>query len=114
MGYQKKIKGVETSPRNCYANPFDWKTCTFTALGCYFCLMDKIFDDGITNTYFFKKDGAKQGILSHRYCTYLSNLFEEITTIIYKYISTRKSGVVLHHFDNRGAGQYKNFSISLL
>ena len=71
--------------------------------------MDKIFDDGITNTYFFKKDGAKQGILSHRYCTYLSNLFEEITTIIYKYISTRKSSVVLHHFDNRGAGQYKNY-----
>ena len=37
--------GEKTSPKNCYANPFEWQICTFTALGCYFCVMDEIFND---------------------------------------------------------------------
>ena len=73
---KKDKKGEKTSPKNCYANPFDWKTCTFTALECYFCLMDEIFSDGITDTLFLKH-GAKQGSASHRYCMHLSNLFEK-------------------------------------
>ena len=96
---KKDKKGEKTSPKNCYANPFDWKTCTFTALGCYFCLMDEIFSDGITDTLFLKH-GAKQGSASHRYCTHLSNLFEKITTIIYEYI---RPGHANAHGTRKGA-----------
>ena len=41
-------KGEKTSPKNCYANPYDWKTCAFTALGCYLIIMDEIFANGTT------------------------------------------------------------------
>ena len=43
-------KGEKTSPKNCYANPYDWKTCAFTALGCYLIIMDEIFANGTTTT----------------------------------------------------------------
>jgi hypothetical protein len=29
-------EGERISPKNCYANPFDYNVCIFTALGCYF------------------------------------------------------------------------------
>ena len=31
-------KVEHTSPKNCYANPFDYTVCIFTALGCYLCV----------------------------------------------------------------------------
>ena len=34
-------KGERTSPKNCYANPFNFQVCIFTALGCYFCVNDE-------------------------------------------------------------------------
>ena len=36
VGYwdtKKDKKGKNTSPKNCYANPFDWTICPVTALG---------------------------------------------------------------------------------
>ena len=37
-------KGERTSPKNCYANPFDFRVCIFTALGYYFCVNDDAWD----------------------------------------------------------------------
>ena len=33
--------GERTSPKNCYANPFDVNVCIFAAPGCYFCINDE-------------------------------------------------------------------------
>ena len=33
-------KGESTSPKNCYANPFDPYICMFLSLGCYLCIND--------------------------------------------------------------------------
>ena len=37
-------KGERTSPKNCYANPFDFRVYIFTALGCYFYVNDEAWE----------------------------------------------------------------------
>ena len=53
-------KGERTTPKNVYANPFDYKVCLFTAFGCYFCLVDEEWY-GSSKIYIFINKGSKIG-----------------------------------------------------
>ena len=98
---KKDKAGENTSPKNCYTNPFDWTICCITALGCYLCRNDEVFSDGKVTTLFLVH-GAKEGSASHRYCKALQKLFEETCSIVYEFIrpghanahSTRKGAAV--------------------
>ena len=58
--------GKKTSPKNCYANPFNFYVCLFTALAVYFCtLNDKWTAD---REYIFINPGSKPGSASSSYC----------------------------------------------
>ena len=64
-------KGVKTSPKNCYANPFDATVNLFLALGCYLCLnQDKYEDD---KDIIFVKNG-KDRSASDTYCKALREI----------------------------------------
>ena len=57
--YNKKDqKGETTSPKNCYANPFNPAVCMFLALGCYLCIDRDKFDR--TSDDIFTKNGPHQ------------------------------------------------------
>lgn len=43
--------GEKTSPKNIYSNPFDFRICPFTALGCYFALQDQHWIDAEKKIY---------------------------------------------------------------
>ena len=43
--------GEKTSPKNIYSNPFDFRICPFTALGCYFALQDQHWIDAEKKNY---------------------------------------------------------------
>ena len=96
---KKDKAGENTSPKNCYANPFDWTICPFTALGCYLCLMDEVFADG-ENTRIFLGRGAKVGSASHKYCVGLMKLFDDIATTVYEFI---RPGHANAHGTRKGA-----------
>ena len=53
-------KGKRLSPKNCYANPFDFLVCIFTALGCYFCANDETWDSERDTNFRYKniKEGT--------------------------------------------------------
>ena len=65
--------GVNMSPKNCYANPFEPLTCMFLALGCYLCFNDDMFNRDSDNI--FKKSG-KERSASDTYCKALKKLVE--------------------------------------
>lgn len=96
---KKDKTGENTSPKNCYANPFEWNICPFTALGCYLCLMDEVFVDG-ENTNIFLGRGAKVGSASHKYCLQLMKLFDDIATTVYQFI---RPGHANAHGTRKGA-----------
>ena len=59
-------KGEHTSPKNCYANLFNFLVYIFTALGCYFCGNDEAWDSERDTIFRHKKN--KQGTAAHIYC----------------------------------------------
>ena len=42
----KYKEGGNTSPKNCYTNPFDTFICLFTDLGCYLYMNDETWKGG--------------------------------------------------------------------
>ena len=49
---KKDPKGEKVSPKNCYANPFDFHICICTTLGIFLCLRDCSFASGTKDTVF--------------------------------------------------------------
>ena len=41
---KKDQAGENTSPKNCYANPYEPLHCMFLALGCYLCINDEKYN----------------------------------------------------------------------
>ena len=64
-------KGDKTSPKNCYANPFDALLNLFLALGCYICLNQDKYDHD--KDIIFLKNG-KDRSASDTYCKALKEL----------------------------------------
>ena len=67
--------GERTSPKNCYANPFDYSVCIFTALGCYLPLNEESWAS--TKDAIFRNRGAASGTGSTRYCKGIAKLARE-------------------------------------
>ena len=77
-------KGEKTTPKNIYANPFDFKICPFVALGVYFAIFEELFDK--ERQYIFINQGCELGSASDKYCKALRNLFSENKDILSEYI----------------------------
>ena len=86
-------KGEKTSPKNCYANPFDYRVCIFTALGCYFCIHDECWRE--QKDSIFRNRNAKQGTAAHRYCNQISKMYQEHKEEIEEYVRA-------NHFNPHG------------
>ena len=82
---KKDKKGEKTSPKNCYANPFEYEICIYTALGTYFCIYDENFVGGQKATLFLS-NGSKEGSASHKYCDQLTVLFKSMQGILEEHI----------------------------
>ena len=63
---KKDKEGKKCSPKNCYANPYNFHICTFTALACFFVIFDKKFENE-RNAIFLTK-GTKKGTRSSSCC----------------------------------------------
>ena len=78
-------KGERTTPKNVYANPFDYKVCLFTAFGCYFCLVDEEWYDS-SKVYIFINKGSKIGTAAGRYCSKMKEFVNVMEGRIKEYI----------------------------
>lgn len=56
---KKDKMGEKVSPKNCYANPFDFSICILTAVGAFLCLRDNSFDSGTKDCVFRNKGELK-------------------------------------------------------
>lgn len=63
---KKDKTGENTSPKNCYANPFQPLVCLFLALGCNLCLFQDKFN---RKTDFIFRRSGKKGSASDTYTT---------------------------------------------
>ena len=86
-------KGERTSPKNCYANPFDYKVCIFTALACFFCINDESWSSH--KDTIFRNRGASQGTASHRYCNAIRKIYNENKETINEFVRAK-------HFNAHG------------
>lgn len=77
--------GDKVSPKNCYANPFNFHLCVATALGCYFALNDEHFSKG-RQTIFKTEKSKKQDSAAHGYCGNLLKLFNKMGDSIYTWV----------------------------
>ena len=68
---KKDQTGENTSPKNCYANPFDAKTSLFLALGCMLCINDEKYNR--QSDHIFTKNG-KDASAGDTYCKALKKL----------------------------------------
>ena len=58
--------GQKTTPKHCYANPFNFPVCLFTALGVYLMYINDKWKEG--KSFLFINNGSKQGSASGMYC----------------------------------------------
>ena len=91
-------KGERTSPKNCYANPFDYRVCIFTALGCYFCLHDETWHS--ENDTIFRNRNAAQGTAAHRYCEQIKDIYTKNRDLIEEFV---RAGHFNPHGTRKGA-----------
>ena len=91
-------KGERTSPKNCYANPFDYRVCIFTALGCYFYLNDETWDS--ERYTIFRNKKKKQGTAAHRYCEQIKKVYNDNQALIEEYV---RAGHFNPHGTRKGA-----------
>jgi hypothetical protein len=77
-------KGERTTPKNCFANPFDFLVCFNTALGCFLCIADESWDSE-KSTVFRNKD-AKKGSASHRYCKRIKSIYSRNKEVIESFV----------------------------
>jgi hypothetical protein len=86
-------KGERTSPKNCYANPFDYKVCIFTALACFFCINDESWSS--QKDTIFRNRKASPGTASHRYCNAIRKIYNENKATINEFVRAK-------HFNAHG------------
>jgi hypothetical protein len=86
-------KGERTTPKNCFANPFDFLVCFNTALGCYFCVADESWDSEKSTV--FRNKAAKDGSASHRYCDRIKSIYHKNKVVIEGFVRPR-------HFNPHG------------
>ena len=91
-------KGERTSPKNCYANPFDFRVCIFTALGCYLCVNDEAWDS--ERDTIFRHKNNKRGTAAHRYCEAIKALYKNNQGIIEEFV---RAGHFNPHGTRKGA-----------
>ena len=87
--------GQRTSPKNCYANPYDHLACIFTAIGCYLCLEDETWVSSSQNSIFRNRRGEVDGDAAHQYCARIRKIYEKQKETFDEY--TRKG-----HFNPHG------------
>ena len=76
--------GDKTTPKNCYANPYDYHVCIFTALGCYFCMNNETYMS--ERDTIFRNREAEPGTASHRYCNTIQRFYKRNKQKIDEYI----------------------------
>jgi len=81
---KKDQTGEKCTPKNCYANPFNFMICICTALGCYLSIFDNKFQHG--KDTIFLNQGVQKGNASHAYCSSLADLFKEMGDLIYQWV----------------------------
>ena len=91
-------RGERTSPKNCYANPFDFRVCLFTALGCYFCVNDETWHS--ERDTIFRNKKKKTGSAAHRYCEQIKHLYKQNSALIEEYV---RAGHFNPHGTRKGA-----------
>jgi len=65
----------KTTPKHCYANPFNFVICLFTALGIYFCIVNEKWDND--KIYIFINKGAAVGSAATNYCAFIMKWAKE-------------------------------------
>jgi len=68
-------EGRKTTPKHCYANPFNFAICLFTALGIYFCVVNEKWDND--RVYIFINKGAAIGSAASNYCGFITKWAKE-------------------------------------
>lgn len=95
--------GVNTSPKNCYANPFEPAVCIMLAMDCYLCVNDAMFDR--ESDSIFRKSG-KDRSASDTYCKALNELISSSAVrkeVILQYI---RDGHFHAHGTRKGAATF--------
>ena len=82
---KKDKTGEKTSPKNCYANPFDPAVCIFLSLGCYLAINDETYSSGRKDTI-FTTSNTKETTGSQKYCRKLSHFLKESSDTVKEYI----------------------------
>ena len=78
-------KGEKCTPKNCYANPFNYFICICTALGCFFIIYDEKFNRADQDEI-FKHHKTKSSTASRSYCSQLAALFKEMGARIHQWV----------------------------
>ena len=84
---QKWIEKVKhTTPKNIYANLFNYKLCVFISFEYYFSLIDEELHNA-HKKYLFKCAGLKSRSASSRYCNKMKYFLEVINNTIKEHIT---------------------------
>ena len=85
---KKDKEGKKTTPKHCYANPFKFYFCLFTALAVYFCSLNTSW---VTNKeYIFINQGSNEGTASSSYCETIRNwAVQKIAYILHDYLTQK-------------------------
>lgn len=81
---KKDKEGKKTTPKNCFANPFNFFICCATALGLWLCLNDETYVNKSKVTIFLTEEN-KEGAASHKYCEMLVKLFKTMEDKIHQF-----------------------------
>ena len=73
--------GEKTSPKHCYANPFNFKTCLFTAMGCYYATLNTSFASNPTD-HLFIKSGSGEGSAASNYTDRIKTWAHEFQDVV--------------------------------
>jgi len=74
--------GEKTSPKHCYANPLNFKTCLVTAMACYFSALNNTFSSLNCTEHIFIKSGSGEGSAASNYTDRIKTWAEEFKDAI--------------------------------
>jgi hypothetical protein len=96
---KKDKEGSKCTPKNLYANPFNFMICCHTAAACYFAIFDTKFNNNRETV--FANTNTKKTTASHCYLTSLHELFKEMGDTILQWV---RPGHAKDHGIRKGAG----------
>ena len=73
---KKDKTGEKATPKNCYANPYNYVVCFNTALAVYLIIMDETFRDGRETLFLSPK--AQESSASQKYCSQVKEMFRSV------------------------------------